>query len=248
MSRPQYMIPQQATSSDSSQRKATTRRRPLLGLMDSLRFGGRGPPFGDEEDSPWMRHPGDMLDEEDDGMEDAVPLSFMISRGSAQEMSSPDDPGRASEEEDEGPNHVAYHHPAVPTRQISPSPKGKGKADLRGNQEPFRARKYSGAIHGFARSTGRERSEKLADREAVAKEQALWDWANLSSHDVSLAHIYSFYVGKGFIPVALENVLRLLTIAFVGFFSIYLFGCLDYSKLSHNGSLAQITVPYCFTR
>ncbi|CDU22285.1 related to ATG9-integral membrane protein required for Cvt and autophagy transport [Sporisorium scitamineum] len=78
-----------------------------------------------------------------------------------------------------------------------------------------------------------------------AKQKALWMWANVDNLDAFLQEVYAYYVGRGVICIALSRSLNLLTIAFVISFSTFLFGCIDYSSIRHDGQLSDVIVGHC---
>lgn len=92
-------------------------------------------------------------------------------------------------------------------------------------------------------SRGDASSRRLEDRE-----KALWMWANVDNIDEFLREVYAYYTGKGLVCIALSKALNLLTIAFVIGFSTFLFGCIDYSRITHDGKLADIVVSQCMAR
>jgi len=58
--------------------------------------------------------------------------------------------------------------------------------------------------------------------------------------------IYDYYYRKGFVCIVLERVCHLITIAFVICFSVFLFGCVDYSLISEENSLlSEVIVDQC---
>ncbi|ORX41461.1 APG9-domain-containing protein, partial [Piromyces finnis] len=60
-----------------------------------------------------------------------------------------------------------------------------------------------------------------------------------------LKKIYNYYKRKGFVCIVLERVCQLITIAFVICFSVFLFGCIDYSLINENSQLSQVLVDQC---
>ncbi|SNX83966.1 related to ATG9 - integral membrane protein required for Cvt and autophagy transport [Melanopsichium pennsylvanicum] len=78
-----------------------------------------------------------------------------------------------------------------------------------------------------------------------AKQRALWMWANVINLDAFLEEVYGYYVGRGAICIALSRSLNLLTVAFVISFSTFLFGCIDYSAIKHDGQLGDVIVGHC---
>ncbi|KDN53404.1 APG9-domain-containing protein [Tilletiaria anomala UBC 951] len=80
------------------------------------------------------------------------------------------------------------------------------------------------------------------------RERALWQWANIEDLDAFLQEAYTYYIGKGAICIALGKALNLVTVAFVLGFSTFLFSCVDYSHIAHDGQLSQVVVPQCFSR
>lgn len=77
------------------------------------------------------------------------------------------------------------------------------------------------------------------------REQALWLWANIEDFDSFLTELYAYYTGKGATCIALSRLAGLGTAAFVLGFSTFLFGCLDYTKIRHDGRLGDIVTPQC---
>ncbi|CAO1625530.1 unnamed protein product [Sympodiomycopsis kandeliae] len=75
------------------------------------------------------------------------------------------------------------------------------------------------------------------------RERALWMWANVEQLDEFLNEVYAYYTGKGFQCVAIRRLLNLLTVGFVISFSTFLAGCIDYSKIRHDGRLADAIDP-----
>lgn len=57
--------------------------------------------------------------------------------------------------------------------------------------------------------------------------------------------VYDYYRRKGFMCIVLERICHLITIAFVIWFSVFLFGCIDYSLISENSQLSQVLVDQC---
>ncbi|ORY65711.1 APG9-domain-containing protein [Neocallimastix californiae] len=58
--------------------------------------------------------------------------------------------------------------------------------------------------------------------------------------------IYDYYRRKGFACIVLERISHLVTIAFVICFSVFLFGCIDYSLISENSQLSQVIVDQVY--
>ncbi|KAG8929327.1 autophagy protein atg9 [Tulasnella sp. 418] len=83
-----------------------------------------------------------------------------------------------------------------------------------------------------------------------AYERALWDWVNVYNLDAYLQEVYMYYVGKGIYCIALSRGLNLLTVGFVIAFSTFLLGCVDYSRVSQDGTgrLSDIVVDHCVSR
>ena len=78
-----------------------------------------------------------------------------------------------------------------------------------------------------------------------AQQKALWMWANVDNLDAFLQEVYGYYVGRGAICIALSRSLNLLTVAFVISFSTFLFGCIDYASITHDGQLSDVIVGHC---
>ncbi|EPQ26657.1 uncharacterized protein PFL1_05637 [Pseudozyma flocculosa PF-1] len=91
-------------------------------------------------------------------------------------------------------------------------------------------------------------SRRTALRGLDPKQKALWMWANVDNMDAFLQEVYSYYVGKGAVCIALSRALNLLTIAFVIGFSTFLLGCVDYSSIRHDGRLSEVIVDHCVSR
>ncbi|PWN34396.1 APG9-domain-containing protein, partial [Meira miltonrushii] len=85
-------------------------------------------------------------------------------------------------------------------------------------------------------------------RRLNAKDRALWKWGTLENMDEFLQEVYGYYVGKGLVCILLTKLLNLLTIAFVVGFSTFLVGCVDYSKIKHDGQLSDVVVHQCISR
>ncbi|QRV99780.1 autophagy protein APG9 [Ceratobasidium sp. AG-Ba] len=81
-------------------------------------------------------------------------------------------------------------------------------------------------------------------------ERALWNWFNVYNLDAFLQEVYAYYEGKGIYCIALSKGLNLLTVGFVIGFSTFLLGCVDYSKIRHEGTtqLADVVIPHCVSR
>ena len=80
------------------------------------------------------------------------------------------------------------------------------------------------------------------------RDRALWLWANVDDLDAFFSEAYAYYLGKGVVCIALSRVLNLVTVAFVIGFSTFLFGCVDYSKIRHDGKLDDVVVKQCFSK
>ncbi|SPO29656.1 related to ATG9 - integral membrane protein required for Cvt and autophagy transport [Ustilago trichophora] len=94
-------------------------------------------------------------------------------------------------------------------------------------------------------NTSNPRSRASAVGGLSAKQKALWMWANVDNLDAFLQEVYGYYVGRGAICIALSRSLNLLTVAFVISFSTFLFGCIDYSAIRHDGQLGDVIVGHC---
>lgn len=102
-----------------------------------------------------------------------------------------------------------------------------------------------------------------------AYERALWNWVNVYNLDAFLQDVYAYYEGKGIYCIALARGLNLLyvsrlplfcpassipqnnrTVGFVTFFSTFLLGCVDYSRIRPEGitSLPDVIVDRCLTK
>ncbi|KDQ17911.1 hypothetical protein BOTBODRAFT_29217 [Botryobasidium botryosum FD-172 SS1] len=82
-----------------------------------------------------------------------------------------------------------------------------------------------------------------------AYERALWNWVNVANLDAYLQEVYSYYAGKGIYCIALSQGLNLLTVGFVISFSMFLLGCIDYSRFSHDVKhLSDVVIDRCVSR
>ncbi|PLW39992.1 hypothetical protein PCANC_11549 [Puccinia coronata f. sp. avenae] len=81
-----------------------------------------------------------------------------------------------------------------------------------------------------------------------AKDMALWRWVNVDDLDSFLQDVYSYYVGNGIWAIGLSRLCNLMTVGFVIGFSIFLFGCIDYSILRSSHHLHEVVVPQCVSR
>ncbi|PWZ00040.1 APG9-domain-containing protein [Testicularia cyperi] len=121
-------------------------------------------------------------------------------------------------------------------------------ASLTGSSSGRRSRsgpKHRSSRHGNSSSSSVHRSRAAALGGLSPKQKALWMWANVDNMDAFLQEVYAYYVGKGAICIALSRTLNLLTIAFVIGFSTFLFGCIDYSAIRHDGALGDVIVGHC---
>ncbi|ODQ78512.1 hypothetical protein BABINDRAFT_162717 [Babjeviella inositovora NRRL Y-12698] len=78
------------------------------------------------------------------------------------------------------------------------------------------------------------------------REKALWMWANVENLDIFLQDLYKYYLGNGFQCMMLSKTMDLFTLIFVIWFSGYISSCVDYSKIAHSKSLAEIRIPQCY--
>lgn len=122
------------------------------------------------------------------------------------------------------------------------------RAASQAEEEDAQAR--NGSAFGPVRlgGTGLGSRGDATDRRLEDREKALWMWANVENIDEFLREVYAYYTGKGLVCIALAKALNLLTIAFVIGFSTFLFGCIDYSRITHDGKLADIVVSQCMAR
>ncbi|KAF2227805.1 autophagy protein Apg9-domain-containing protein, partial [Elsinoe ampelina] len=80
------------------------------------------------------------------------------------------------------------------------------------------------------------------------KEQALWRWANVENVDGFLLEVYQYYTDHGIWSIILARIIYVLSTAFL--FSAYMFlsTCIDYSKVPHSKSTAEILIPKCMAK
>ncbi|CAO1634573.1 unnamed protein product [Parajaminaea phylloscopi] len=123
------------------------------------------------------------------------------------------------------------------------------QAASRAEAEDVESRQAAGSIqigngHASLPNAAQAQLTGLLDR----RERALWMWANIDNIDDFLKELYQYYVGKGVVCIALSRALNLLTAAFVVGFSTFIFGCLDFSRIRHNGRLSDLIVDHCAAR
>lgn len=116
----------------------------------------------------------------------------------------------------------------------------------RGAVGPIRLEASVGESGGLGASSGMLRGHAL--RLLSEREKAMWLWANVEDLDEFLPEVYAYYTGKGVVCIVLTRVLNLLTVGFVVGFSTFLFGCVDYSKIKHDGQLSDILVGQCVSK
>ncbi|EEP80625.1 conserved hypothetical protein [Uncinocarpus reesii 1704] len=80
---------------------------------------------------------------------------------------------------------------------------------------------------------------------ANPKEKAMWRWANVENLDNFLKEVYLYFIGNGIWCIVLSRVLNILTLAFVVGFTIFLTNCIDYGKIPHSKTSAEIIIPKC---
>lgn len=113
---------------------------------------------------------------------------------------------------------------------------------------PTRSSRSSSRSSRRHTNTSDPRSRASAVGGLNAKQKALWMWANVDNLDAFLQEVYAYYLGRGAICIALSRSLNLLTVAFVISFSTFLFGCIDYSAIRHDGQLGDVIVGHCVAR
>ncbi|KAG8834442.1 autophagy protein atg9 [Serendipita sp. 399] len=114
----------------------------------------------------------------------------------------------------------------------------------------------AGSSKGANKGKGKPRSRKNETTRGGLDEhqQALWRWVNVYNLDEYLQEVYHYYANSGFTSIALSRVLNLLTVGFVIAFTTFLWGCIDYPKLSRigkdgkGGHLHDVVIPRCVTR
>ncbi|OAX41698.1 putative transmembrane protein [Rhizopogon vinicolor AM-OR11-026] len=96
---------------------------------------------------------------------------------------------------------------------------------------------------------GREQASPKPMRGLDDYERALWNWVNVYNLDGFLQEVYLYYEGKGIYSIALARGLNLLTVGFVIGFSTFLLGCVDYSRMGHEGThLSDAVVEHCVSK
>ncbi|KAF2083763.1 autophagy protein Apg9 [Saccharata proteae CBS 121410] len=77
------------------------------------------------------------------------------------------------------------------------------------------------------------------------KEKAMWRWANVHNLDSYIQSVYMYFMGHGVWAILLARVLSLLKAAFIAIFCTFLLFCVDYKKLSMDGtkSLQEVIIP-----
>lgn len=82
----------------------------------------------------------------------------------------------------------------------------------------------------------------------TAHQLAEWRWANVDNMDLFLQNVYEYYNNRGFYCILLARALQMATIAFVVWFSTYIYSCIDYTQLRHATSFSEARVPRCLAR
>lgn len=82
----------------------------------------------------------------------------------------------------------------------------------------------------------------------TALQLAEWRWANVDNMDLFLQNVYEYYNNRGFYCILLARALQMATIAFVVWFSTYIYSCIDYTQLRHATSFSEARVPRCIAR
>ncbi|KAL4868605.1 hypothetical protein BDV12DRAFT_96460 [Aspergillus spectabilis] len=77
------------------------------------------------------------------------------------------------------------------------------------------------------------------------KEKAMWMWANVENLDNFLKDVYTYFLGNGIWSILLNQVLSLMTSAFIVGFTTFLTNCVDYHRVPHSKFLGQILIPQC---
>lgn len=108
--------------------------------------------------------------------------------------------------------------------------------------------------NGKSKPHAKKDSRDMHDAGLDEYQQALWRWVNVYNLDEYLQDVYDYYAHSGFTSIALSRILNLLTVGFVIAFATFLWGCIDYSKLSRigeggkGGRLQDVTIPRCLAR
>ena len=83
---------------------------------------------------------------------------------------------------------------------------------------------------------------------ADPREKAMFRWANVIDLDNFLLEAYCYYMQHGFWSTLLARFFKLLTVAFVIGFSIFLTQCIDYREIRGSTRLSEILVSQCTKR
>ncbi|SMQ51850.1 unnamed protein product [Zymoseptoria tritici ST99CH_1A5] len=78
--------------------------------------------------------------------------------------------------------------------------------------------------------------------------EAMWLYTNANNLDAFLVEAYEYFVGHGVYSILLNRVLTLLTEGFVFGFAMFLTSCIDYSKIPHSKSTAEVLVKQCVAK
>ncbi|KAI8646837.1 autophagy protein Apg9-domain-containing protein [Parasitella parasitica] len=79
-------------------------------------------------------------------------------------------------------------------------------------------------------------------------DRTMWRWANVENMDDFFTRVYEYYQGKGLYCILLARLLNLLTLAFIIIFSTFLIGCINYSEITSQHTLADVIEPQCLSR
>ncbi|RKP40328.1 autophagy protein Apg9-domain-containing protein, partial [Dimargaris cristalligena] len=79
------------------------------------------------------------------------------------------------------------------------------------------------------------------------RERVLLQWRDYANQDEFFDKVYHYFAGKGVWSIFLSRLLNLLILGFVVSFTVFLFGCVDHTKIRSAKSLAAVIVPHCLT-
>ncbi|KAJ1910292.1 autophagy protein atg9, partial [Tieghemiomyces parasiticus] len=77
------------------------------------------------------------------------------------------------------------------------------------------------------------------------RDRVLRQWRDYANQDEFFESVYQYYAGRGAISIFLARFLNLLILGFVVAFTVFLFGCVDHSKLRSSKSLNAVIIPHC---
>ncbi|TDL25003.1 APG9-domain-containing protein [Rickenella mellea] len=231
----QSLLEEDEDGLDPSGAGRTTRGDNLLASTS----GGRRVSWGESSRMNVLRpntHNDDRITEQDSS-DDEVPQSFMVEAATPRRTlpSLATNKGKVS---DRSARRATSKHPILPITNFNDEHAGLSM--------PPRPSDFESPL---TPETNQEHERKPM-RGLDEYERALWNWVNVYNLDAFLQDVYAYYEGKGIYCMALSRGLNLLTVGFVIFFSTFLLGCVDYSRIRPEGHtrLSDVVVDHCISK